>query len=96
MGRRAHSRLPASSSERWIACTRSALLNMQVDDKGSPYAAQGTDAHALCEHLLKQALRRKSRDPTPDLTWYDQEMQECAEGYRDFVMEQIEEAKILT
>ena len=96
MGKRAHARLPASSSERWIACTRSAILNMQADDKGSPYAAQGTDAHALCEHLLKQALRRKSRDPTPDLTWYDQEMQECAEGYRDFVMEQIEEAKALS
>ena len=96
MGKRAHARLPASSSERWIACTRSAILNMQADDKGSPYAAQGTDAHALCEHLLKQALRRKSRDPTPDLTWYDQEMQECAEGYRDFVVEQIEEAKTLS
>lgn len=96
MEKRSHARLPASASERWIACTRSALLNMQADDKGSAYAAQGTDAHALCEHLLKQSLGRKSRDPTPDLTWYDQEMQECAEGYRDFVVEQIEEAKKLS
>ena len=96
MGKRKHAVLPASSSARWIACTRSALLNLQTDEEYSPYAAQGTDAHAVCEHLIKKALGRKSRDPTPDLTWYDQEMQECAEGYLDFVMEQIEEAKMLS
>ena len=96
MGKRKHAVLPASSSARWIACTRSALLNLQTDEEYSPYAAQGTDAHAVCEHLIKKALGRKTRDPTPDLTWYDQEMQECAEGYLDFVMEQIEEAKMLS
>ena len=96
MGKRKHAVLPASSSARWIACTRSALLNLQTDEEYSPYAAQGTDAHAVCEHLIKKALGRKSRDPTPDLTWYDQEMLECAEGYRDFVLEQIEEAKMLS
>ena len=29
------------------------------------------------------------------MTWYNAEMQEAAEGYRDFVMEQVEEAKKL-
>ena len=32
-------------------------------------------------------------DPTENLTYYDQEMQDCAENYCSFVMEQIEEAK---
>ena len=32
-------------------------------------------------------------DPTENLEYYDQEMQDCAESYRDYVTEQIEAAK---
>lgn len=88
-----HAYLAASASKRWLACPPSAKLCAEAEDVGSPYAQQGTDAHSLCEHLLLTALGRESKDPTEDLTWYDQEMQECAEGYRDFVMEQVEAAK---
>ena len=88
-----HSPCSPSSSFRWTKCTRSARINAEADDRGSPYAQQGTDAHSLCEHLVKKALGRRSRDPTEDLTWYDQEMQESAEGYRDFVVDAIEEIK---
>ena len=90
-----HAYLSASASERWLKCPPSAKLCAQEEDKGSPYAQQGTDAHELCQFLLEQALGRPSRDPTEDLTWYNAEMQEAAEGYRDFVMEQVEEAKKL-
>lgn len=88
-----HSPCSPSSSFRWTKCTRSARINAEADDKGSPYAQQGTDAHSLCKHLVKKVLGRNSRDPTADLSWYDQEMQESAEGYRDFVMEAIEDIK---
>ena len=88
-----HSPCSPSSSFRWTKCTKSARINAEADDRGSPYAQQGTDAHSLCEHLVKKALGRRSRDPTENLTWYDQEMQESAEGYRDFVMEAIEDIK---
>ncbi len=88
-----HSPCSPSSSFRWIKCTKSARINAEADDRGSPYAQQGTDAHSLCEHLVKKALGRKTRDPTEDLTWYDKEMQECAEGYCDFVMESIGDIK---
>ncbi len=90
-----HALLSASSSSRWLACPPSAVLCAQEPDEGSPYARQGTDAHTLCEYLLKKALHIRVRDPTEDLEYYDQEMQDCAEGYRDFVMEQVEEAKTL-
>jgi hypothetical protein len=33
------------------------------------------------------------KDPTEDLTYYDQEMQDCAEGYCTFILEQIEAVK---
>ena len=90
-----HAYLSASSSARWIACTPSAQLCARMPDESSPYAQQGTDAHSLCEHLVLKALGRRTRDPTEDLTFYDAEMQSAAEGYRDFIMEQVEEAKSL-
>ena len=88
-----HAFLSASSSHRWLACPPSAMLCAQEADQSSPYAKQGTNAHELCEYLLNEALGRHTRDPTEDLDYYDAEMRSCAEGYRDFVMEQVEEAK---
>ena len=88
-----HAICPSSSSFRWTRCPPSARINAQASDRASPFSKQGTDAHALCEHLVNKALRRPTRDPTEDLEYYDQEMQEAAEGYRDFVMEQIEEIR---
>ena len=90
-----HAYLAASASERWLRCPPSAKLCAQEDDQGSPYAQEGSDAHALCEHLLLTALGRETRDPTEDLTWYNAEMREAAEGYTAFVMNQVAEAKAL-
>ena len=90
-----HAYLSASASHRWLACPPSAKLCAQEEDRGSPYAQQGTDAHELCQYLLEKALGKPARDPTEDLTYYDAEMQEAAEGYCAFVMEQVEEAKKL-
>ena len=64
-----HAFLAASASERWLHCPPSAKLCAQEDDLGSEYARQGSDAHALCEHLLLKALGRETRDPTEDLTY---------------------------
>lgn len=90
-----HAYLAASASERWLKCPPSAKLCAQEEDRGSPYAQQGTDAHELAAYLAEKALGRSSRDPTEDLTYYDAEMQEAAEGYAAFVMEQVAEAKKL-
>lgn len=90
-----HAYLAASASERWLKCPPSAKLCAQEEDRGSPYAQQGTDAHELAAYLAEKALGRSSRDPTEDLSYYDVEMQEAAEGYASFVMEQVAEAKKL-
>ena len=90
-----HAYLSASASHRWLACPPSAKLCAQEEDHGSPYAQQGTDAHELCQYLVEKSLGYKVRDPTEDLSYYDAEMQESAEGYRDFVMEQVEAARQL-
>lgn len=88
-----HALLSASSSHRWLNCPPSARLCEGYDDKGSDFAAEGTDAHALCEYKLRKALGMEANDPTEDLTWYNSEMEECANGYVSFVMELVEEAK---
>ncbi len=80
-----HAYLAASASERWLKCPPSAKLCAQEEDRGSPYAQQGTDAHELAAYLAEKALGRNPRDPTEGLTWYDAEMQEAAEGYAAFV-----------
>ena len=90
-----HAYLSASASHRWLACPPSAKLCAQEEDRGSPYAQQGTDAHELCQYLVEKALGHDARDPTEDLTWYDAEMQEAADGYCSFVMEQVAEARKL-
>lgn len=90
-----HARLSASASHRWMACPPSAKLCAQEDDRTSEYAIQGSCAHELGQFLVEQALGRECRDPTEDLTYYNAEMQEAAESYRDFVMEQVNAAKAL-
>lgn len=88
-----HAVLSASSAKRWINCPPSARLCENYDDKSSDYAAEGTDAHALCEYKLKNALGIEATDPTENLTWYNEEMNECAEGYASYILELVEKAK---
>ena len=88
-----HALLSASSSHRWLNCPPSARLCEGYDDKGSNFAAEGSDAHSLCEFKLRKALGMEAKDPTEDLSWYDAEMEEAADGYAAFVMELVAEAK---
>lgn len=88
-----HALLSASSSHRWIHCPPSARLCESYEDKSSDYAAEGTDAHSLCEYKLKMALGMEAADPTENLPYYNEEMEDCATGYAAFVMELFEEAK---
>ena len=88
-----HAYLSASASHRWLACPPSAKLCASIPDQASEYAQQGTDCHELCAYLVEKALGRDVPDPTESLTYYDAEMQNCAEEYRNYVLEQIEAAK---
>ncbi|MBQ9664268.1 MAG: DUF2800 domain-containing protein [Oscillospiraceae bacterium] len=90
-----HAYLSASASHRWLACPPSAKLCAQEEDRSSEYAMQGTSAHELGQYLVEKALGKATEDPTESLSFYDNEMQEAAEGYAAFVMEQVEAAKQL-
>lgn len=88
-----HAVLSASSSYRWIACPPSAILCSKASDTSSEFAMQGTDAHSLSEHKLKIALGQKSKDPTANLQYFDEEMSDCSDMYAQYVMEQLALAK---
>jgi len=88
-----HALLSASSSHRWLNCPPSARLCESYEDKGSEYAAEGTSAHMLCEYKLKVALGIRAKDPTADLSFYNAEMEDCANGYAAYILELVEMAK---
>lgn len=88
-----HALLSASSSHRWLNCPPSARLCENYEDKDSGYAAEGTAAHTLCEYKLKVALGIRAKDPTAELTYYNAEMEDCANGYAAYILELMETAK---
>ena len=90
---KAHAILSASSSHRWLNCPPSARLCETYEDKGSDYAAEGTDAHSLCEYKLRKALGMGAVNPSEHLTWYSEEMEDCANGYAAYILELVEAAK---
>lgn len=85
-----HALLSPSSSKRWLNCPPSLRLSQQYGDKTSSYAAEGTDAHTLCEYKLKSALGIKAKDPTANLAYYNEEMEECATDYATYILELLE------
>ncbi len=86
-----HALLSASSSHRWLNCNPSARLEEEFEDRETEAAAEGTAAHALCEHKLRRALKQRSKKP---VSQYDcDEMDECTDGYVQFVLESVAKAK---
>ena len=88
-----HAILAASASKRWMACPPSARLCAELPDKSSSYALQGTDAHELAAYKVLHAIGEDVKDPTENLTFFDQEMDSYTDAYKDFVMEKYMDAK---
>lgn len=90
---RKHAILSASSSHRWLHCSPSARLEQEFEDRETEAAAEGTAAHALCEHKLRRALKLQSKKP---ISQYDcEEMDFHTDGYVQFVLETIAETRIV-
>ena len=52
MGQVAHAKLGASNAHRWMACPGSVAAEDGLEDKASPFALEGTQAHDLAERTL--------------------------------------------
>lgn len=97
----AHAILSASSSKRWMSCTPSARLEEKLrerfGDRSSPFAEEGTRAHALSELKLQKEVGlindfsyKTQRDA---MTGVDNEMEWATDRYVDVVMQKYYEAK---
>ena len=92
---RKHAVLSASSAHRWLACPPSARLEETFPDTESPYAAEGTLAHSICELKLKQkfiktqataTFKKKLKKLQAD-ELYQSEMEGYTEEYIDYISE---------
>lgn len=88
---RAHALLSASSAARWLACPPSAVAAEAYKDEDTEYTREGTLAHEVAEIVARRRVPQLY--PVIDAyefpEGYTQEMIDCAEGYADYIMEQI-------
>lgn len=90
-----HAMLSPSSASRWMACTPSAVLEQNFENKNSAFAMEGTTAHALCEILLREIngfITKAEFDTQFKVIqlseFYSPSMLEYCENYADFVNQQ--------
>lgn len=88
---RAHALLSASSAHRWINCTPAPYLEAQHPDTSSDAAAEGTAAHELAEHKLRQHLDIPTTRPESE--WDSEEMDDYTDQYADHVMAELQRAR---
>lgn len=91
-----HSVLGPSSSERWIECPASVRATKGIVDEGSPFAIEGTAAHAVAEaceangvraeHYLGWTVRVRRGDKHTDVEC-GQEMVDGVQVFLDYVDE---------
>ena len=55
-----HAQLSASGSHGWLKCPASISEAQGIEEEQSSYAAEGTQAHAMAERLIKAILTRKA------------------------------------
>mgnify|MGYP002713534637 CR=1 FL=1 len=88
---RDHALLSASSAHRWIHCTPAPYLEAQHPDTSSDAAAEGTAAHELAEHKLRQHLDMPTTRPVSE--WDSEEMDDYTDQYADHVMAELQRAR---
>jgi hypothetical protein len=97
---RAHAKLSASGSKRWLTCTPSAQLETQFPDTTSAFAEEGTWAHEysellLTDYLFKMDIKLFTRrlDTVMSETFATAENYEAVESYVSFVQGRIKQAR---
>jgi hypothetical protein len=92
-----HAKLPPSSAERWINCPGSVALSAQLPPpESSPYADEGTLAHAVAELKLRRSIGEitpkqynKELARLQKSEYWCGEMAEATEFYADTVIEHL-------
>lgn len=94
---RAHALLSASSSSRWLACPPSAVAATLYPQADTAWTREGTLAHEVAEFFMSINPACVSENLLADFeNWFNpdevtMEMLRCAEGYRDYIQELIQD-----
>lgn len=91
MSERKHALLSPSAASRWMECTAAPGLEADLTEKPSPYAQEGTRAHALAEYEARLAVGLETPETPPEAD--DAEMQDAAKFYAAYVKEAYLAAK---
>ncbi len=86
-----HALLSASSAHRWMNCSPSARLEETFENTTSVFAEEGTAAHSLSEHKLREFLGIKTVRPVSEFDCDD--MDKFTDDYVDFAIDLIVQAK---
>lgn len=90
-----HAFLSASSAHRWLNCTAAPTFEKQFPNTTSPYAEEGTVAHAICEIFairkfgvgFDRAKLNKDLAKLKKSEYYNEEMLTTAKAYVDYLVE---------
>lgn len=96
-----HALLSPSKAHRWLNCTPSALLEDKVPDTPSPYALEGTLAHAICAGKLRDFLGLPTEAEEKEIAglsgrWLTPEMAGHTDTYTTIVLERFTAARAAT
>ena len=98
---RAHARLNASSSHRWMMCPPSVKLSENFADTTSSFAEEGTYLHELCELKLHRYLGDMTVEAIAatyaelkDNEYYSDEAESVTDEYAAFCIETIEAVRL--
>lgn len=95
-----HALLSPSAAHRWLNCTAAPRLEAEVDDTESPYALEGTLAHAYCALKLKLCLGHDTSEEKREIRelnerFHTGEMDEYTDAYATIVLEKYNTARML-
>lgn len=93
-----HAFLSPSAAHRWLNCTAAPHIEEKFPDVETPFAAEGTLAHAICATKLKDALGQAHPEEDAEVhelwdKYYNVEMEEYTDSYVDTVLQAYNEAR---
>jgi len=95
---RAHAKLSASGSAKWLVCTPSAHLEDQFLDEDTEFSAEGTFAHGVFAYRMEVALNQRPADTEIVAAfhankYWSQELSDYVQQTVEFAMDRVAEAK---
>lgn len=95
---RAHAKLSASGSAKWLVCTPSAHLEDQFLDEDTEFSAEGTFAHEVFAYRMQVQLGQRPADTAiveafHANKFWSQELSDYVQTTVEFAMERVEAAR---